>query len=472
VRAFHAIFLFRSRRDVQIPRVSEQIEQEPIMRFHRLSSVTLLPIALSIAGACGGSIDNSGQNGNTDAGPNGNNGDAGAPNADATTVDPDAAPSLPFPAFTPPNPPRVVTSNGPVMASPKFVPVYFANGNASQNMAVTDFMKKVGGTNYWAAAVTEYGVGTGTSTDPVQLLAADNPNASITDDDIQAWLSAKLNANDPAFPVPDENTIYALFYPASTSIDLQGSKSCQSFGGYHNNITLDQAHKGMDVAYAVLPDCGQFGNQSGLDALTGTTSHELIEAVTDPFPQTSPAYSQVDDGHFYWETFLGGGEVGDMCAQFQSSFTKFSELPYTVQRGWSNKAAKAGHDPCVPALQGEAYFNSYPVMNDTIKFAFGPQSINVKGVKIAQGQSATVELDLFSDAPTSGPWTVNATDLAAQRGQAPQLKFAFDKTQGQNGDRINMTITVVQASTRGHETFIVSSKLNGKSHIWLGVVGQ
>ncbi len=442
------------------------------MRVHSLSSISLLPVAISLSLACGGSIDNTGAT-NVDAGPNGNNGDAGAPTADGGPVELDAAPSLPFPAFTPPNPPRVVTSNGAVLKSPRFVPVFFASGDAKQNMAVTDFLKKVGGTNYWAAAVTEYGVGPGVSTDPVQLLAADNPAASITDDQIQGWLSAKLNANDPAFPKPDENTVYAIFYPASTDIDLQGSTSCQAFGGYHNNITLDGAHQGLDVAYAVMPDCGQFGKQTGLDALTGTTSHELIEAATDPYPQSSPAYSQVDDGHFYWETFLGGGENGDMCAQFSSSFTKFAELPYTVQRGWSNKAVKAGHDPCVPTQPGSVYFNSYPILNDNVPYSFGgPQTVNVKGVKIPNGQSATVELDLYSDAPTSGPWTVNAIDLAAQRGQAPQLKFAFDKTQGQNGDRINMTITVVAASTRNRETFIVSSKLNGESHIWLGVVGN
>lgn len=442
------------------------------MRVHSLSSIALLPVALSIAVACGGSIDSGANNTNKDAGAN-PNADAAVPTADATPVEIDAAPPVPFPAFTPSNSPLVVTSNGPVLKSPRWVPVYFANGDAKQNAAVTDYLKRVGATNYWAAAVTEYGVGPGVSTDPVQLLAADNPAASITDDTIQTWLAAKLNANDPAFPKPDENTIYAIFYPASTDIDLQGSTSCQSFGGYHNNITLDGAHQGLDVAYAVMPDCGQFGKQTGLDALTGTTSHELIEAVTDPYPSSRPAYSQVDDAHLYWETFLGGGENGDMCAQFSSSFTKFAELPYTVQRGWSNKAVRAGHDPCVPTQPGSVYFNSYPVLNDNVPYSFGgPQSVNVKGVKIPNGQSATVELDLYSDAPTSGPWTVNAVDLASQRGQAPQLKFAFDRKQGQNGDRINMTITVVAASARNRETFIVSSKLNGESHIWLGVVGN
>ena len=79
---------------------------------------------------------------------------------------------------------------------------------------------------------------------------------------------------------------------------------------------------------------------------------------------TSPAYPLTDDAHIYWVRALGGGETSDLCAQDPESFTEFDELPYVVQRSWSNKAASAGHDPCVPQLQGDVYFNAAPVMND------------------------------------------------------------------------------------------------------------
>ena len=399
-----------------------------------------------------------------------------------------------FPAFTPTDPPQVATLGGAVMATPKIVPVFFAGDDPTVVAAMTDFTKKVGQTDYWKAAAMEYGVGPATGGDPIQLTAPDNPPSTIDDSAIQAWLVAKLNADDPAFGTPDANTIYTLFYPQGVTVTLGGVQStgdagaeggtdaatppgaqasCTSFGGYHQNVVLDAAHGGKTIAYAVVPRCPNFGGLTGIDVLSGAGSHELLEAATDPFPLAKPAFVQVDDAHIYWETLLGGGEIGDMCAQFAGSFVKFPELPaYTVQRTWSNKAITAGQDPCVPVPAGQVYFNSLPVLNDTVPFSVQGQTINVKGVHIAAGQSATVELDLYSIAPTSGPWTVSAKDGNELRGQAAQLTFAFDKTTGQNGDKIQMTITVATANKRNRETFAVLSKLGGQTSMWVGLVGN
>ena len=81
-----------------------------------------------------------------------------------------------------------------------------------------------------------------------------------------------------------------------------------------------------------------------------------------------------------------------------------------MQRTWSNKAAPAGHDPCVPALPGEVYFNAAPVLNDNITVDVIGQTSRCKGVKIAVGETKTIEIDLFSDAATGGPWTVAVQD--------------------------------------------------------------
>lgn len=454
----------------------------------------------TLAAACGSTADNPAHDaadGGSDAGP--------------TTTEGGAADgSVPYPAFFPPSPPQVQSYGGNVLKAPKITPVFFSKDDGATTDAVTDFVSKVGATKYWSAINTEYGVGAATSTAPIKLTAADDPNTTIDDTDIQAWLAAKLNGDDPAFGTADNNTLYALFYPAGITITLGGtpttggdggvdsgalddagdvdagvdagtdsgarpprvSKSCQSFGGYHGNITLDAAHGNRAVAYAVMPRCATFGNLSGLDALTGTTAHELVEAATDPYPQgMNPAYAAVDDEHIYWETFLGGGEIGDMCAQDNRNFLKFPELPlYTVQRSWSNKAAKAGHDPCVPAIAGSVYFNTAPRFTSDVPFSFGGQTAMVKGIQIAAGKTGVVELDAFSDGPTGGTWTVSAKDQAALFGQTPQLTFAFDKTEVQNGDKVKMTITVVTASKRNHETFVVESKLGTNTNIWIGEV--
>jgi hypothetical protein len=67
------------------------------------------------------------------------------------------------------------------------------------------------------------------------------------------------------------------------------------------------------------PNCaGCLGGLAAVDALTGTSSHELCEAITDPVPG-SGWYDNHD------------GEIGDICAW---SFKNVAG--YTVQLEWSN----------------------------------------------------------------------------------------------------------------------------------------
>jgi hypothetical protein len=391
-----------------------------------------------------------------------------------TTPPPDMMPPpdmvpVPFPAPHP-DAPQVVTGGGPTDSTPVFVPVVWASDDATLKMQIEDFVNKVGGTNYWSAATKEYGVGAGTSTMPVEV--SEVPAAMISDGDIQTWLAGKLNADDPAFPKPTSGTIYTLFYPAGVTISLQGGGgggvSCQDFGGYHSDLSLDAQHNSMQVAYAVIPRCDSFGMLNGIDAITGTASHELIEAATDPFPMDNPAYGGVDDNHAYWEFALGGGETGDMCAQFPGSFTMFPELNYTVQRTWSNASAAAGHDPCVPVPQGEIYFNSAPELPDTIGTRVG----NIPGVLVPVGMTKTIPLDLFSDADTGGVWTVSVKDYASLTGGTSSFQFTTDKNSGKNGDRIMLTIKSLSQTRTHHGTFIVLSHRSGVTHYWFGFIGQ
>ena len=368
--------------------------------------------------------------------------------------------------------PKIVTYGGPVLSAPKVYPVFFPGDNAAIVNSVTDFYNKVGPSNYWTATVSEYGVGALSSGAAIQLDVPDKAPASTSDDAIQTWLAGKLNNNDPAFPVPDANTIIALNYPAGTGIDLQGSKSCQEFLGYHSNLTLDAAHGNMDVAYLVIPRCNmQQTGMNDLDAITDTGSHELVEAATDPYPQTNGAYGQVDNNHIYWLFALGGGENGDMCAQNYGAAYNDPQIGYVVQRAWSNKAAGASHDPCVPAAAGP-YFNSAPLLNDTITIGGGGQSIKVKGVQIPVGSTKVVEIDLFSDAKTSGPWQVEAHDLNEFMGGQPTLKFAFDAPGGQNGQKLHLSITPTKSNQYKSEVFFVVSTLGNVTNSWIGIVGN
>ena len=126
---------------------------------------------------------------------------------------------------------------------------------------------------------------------------------------LQGWISAGIVAPVTA------NRLYFIYTDINVKVIMGGSSSCTSFCGYHNNIGA--------TYYAVMPfpNCaGCLGGLSALDAITGTSSHELCEAITDPVPG-SGWYDQLN------------GEIGDICAW------KFKKLAgYNVQLEWSNKA--------------------------------------------------------------------------------------------------------------------------------------
>jgi hypothetical protein len=99
------------------------------------------------------------------------------------------------------------------------------------------------------------------------------------------------------------------------SLVLGGSKSCQAFCGYH-----DQIDGKLFYAAMPYPNCnGCLGSLSTFEALTSTSSHELCEAITDPIP----GEGWYDDAN---------GEIGDICA-WQTRLVG----EYTVQLEWSNK---------------------------------------------------------------------------------------------------------------------------------------
>ena len=63
------------------------------------------------------------------------------------------------------------------------------------------------------------------------------------------------------------------------------------------------------------------------------TSHEIIEAATDPIPGNNPAF-QVTDPSNSWIAL--GGEVADLCSRGDDS-RAFREAGFVVTRSWSKK---------------------------------------------------------------------------------------------------------------------------------------
>jgi hypothetical protein len=364
--------------------------------------------------------------------------------------------------------PRALTNPGPVVKAPKIVGITF-QGDSLQADVDTFVTQIVAATSYWSGATAEYGVGPLTALGPQHM--AETAAATLADTDVQQWLTTKINAGG-GFPQPDADTLYVIFYPDTTTVTMGGGSLCQQFQGYHSDYALTPG--GQFVTYAVIGRCPPpVMGLAEIDEVTAEASHEIIEMVTDPLPLDQPAYLTVDADHMGWALVGGGGEIGDLCAAFPDSFYKPTGLTSLVQRVWSNAAAMAGHDPCEPD-GASPNFNSAPVLADKIAVIGSPiGSFTTKGAKIAVGSSKTIELDLYSDAPTSGPWKVSVLDVtSAFFGQAPALSFTMDKKQGQNGDKIQLTIKALAKSSLGASPFWIQNDLGGVTTVWIGLVGN
>lgn len=388
------------------------------------------------------------------------------------------APSTVYPAPHPPLPQLVNKAGGKVLATPKVMLIVYPG--YEHTAGLQQFSQVLGGSNYWAATTKEYGVGPITYTGTKELTGETAPT-TIADKDVETFIAGKLAAGE--LGPPDTSTVYTIVYPETTKITssgagIGGGSSCSSFGGYHSDTPVKVDGKTSNYAFAVMPTCASFGAMTGIDEVTGAMSHELIEAATDPFPSTrngaDSAFATVDDDHFIW-LLLGGTESSDLCVAETDAFVKVPELGFTAQRSWSNAAAKQGHEPCVPATK-DPYFQSGPVLNEDVTMTlppnFGGQDVATKGVTIAVGQQKTIEVDLFSDAATSGPWTVSAEDSLAKLGGATTLDFAWDRTKGVNGEKLHLTISVKGASTfvPGAHPFAIVSTLGGRKNVWPGLV--
>lgn len=125
---------------------------------------------------------------------------------------------------------------------------------------------------------------------------------------IQSWIANKT------VPAPTDNTLYFVYLPPNVlSIMPSGDLSCSQFCGYHNAIG--------NVYYAVVPyvSCnGCVFPGDFLDTLTEVSSHELVEAITDPALNA------------WWDSATGN-EIGDICNRQTERLGGFM-----IQSEWSN----------------------------------------------------------------------------------------------------------------------------------------
>jgi hypothetical protein len=218
--------------------------------------------------------------------------------------------------------PLLTYRNGPLLTNVEVFTVFWGaawqdatnSATAKQMNEFFDFVL----TSKLMDQLTEYNVegktiGHGTRAGSLTLPTSE-PGAKVQDLAIQKMLQAEIAAG--TLPAKTANSLYFVFLPPGTQVELSGSASCSDFCGYHD-ATSD------NVFYAAMPypNCtGCEGGLAELDALTSTSSHELCEAITDPIP----GQGWYDDAN---------GEIGDICAWKTKKLGQ-----YTVQMEWSNTA--------------------------------------------------------------------------------------------------------------------------------------
>jgi hypothetical protein len=181
---------------------------------------------------------------------------------------------------------------------------------------------------------TNQTIGRGSFAGQIAITPA-NTATDLKDSQVQAELDGQINAG--VLPKPDADTLFMVFFPPGVGIafDDGSGASCSAFCAYHEDFV---SKTNGNVFYGVMPDLGgacSFGcgfAGSKFNNLTDVTSHELIEAITDPFPTpgSQPAFPQA------WNT-TDGQEIGDLCSGNSGQLTA-GDATYVLQQEFDNKA--------------------------------------------------------------------------------------------------------------------------------------
>ncbi|KAJ3142552.1 hypothetical protein HK101_003295, partial [Irineochytrium annulatum] len=223
--------------------------------------------------------------------------------------------------------------NGPVIANVQINPIYY--GNANYQAEMNAYYKGVAGSSYitW---LSEYNT-------PTQTIGAGtfgssyvepSPAAKGTLDDaknIQPYLRSLVSKG---VIKPSANAYFPIHFAPGYTITMQGSASCSVFCAYHGTIDVSDISSTKYLYYGVMPDqggscAGGCGTSSAMvNNLRSVSSHELVEAITDPAVGLDVLSWYNDQS----------GEIGDLCNGKQTTIKGTDGASYTSQQQWDDKA--------------------------------------------------------------------------------------------------------------------------------------
>ena len=276
--------------------------------------------------------------------------------------------------------PQLSKQGGPVLASMKLVTIVAQNDMLAPDLQA--FGDALVGSQWWQQVASAWEIGAATS----QSVVGPAITADVTEAEMIGYIQARIAAGAPT---PDGNTLYLLYLP--DAVHISGPLP---FTAYH--APFPAAGKGIGDGWAVVSRAKPFGGgETQLEELTRLASHEVAEAATDPTYAgwSLGAAPKVPWKAPVWDVYQVPGPIenGDLC-EGARVLEKTGAATWQYQRIFSNVAAAAGGDPCIPPT-GDTYYNV---------------STALDWYPLVAGTTLSIPVTGWSTAKT-GDWLLNAS---------------------------------------------------------------
>ena len=290
---------------------------------------------------------------------------------------------------------------------------------------------------WWDAVGSEYGIAAAAGSVHVTGPAI---TGNLTYAQMATYISDLISAGDA--PATDGNKMYLLYLPAGIAAVIGGvpNDGCSPQG-------IHGSYLGHNDSMAWVQNCPSMGARSTVQIQTLIGSHEVIESATDAIPgmgftfgrppQMSPWNSSV--WYSYESSATSYTEVGDLCEG--TAITIGGNL---FQRSYSNRAALAGGDPCVPAIAAP-YYNTttgsewYPATAGTVL------DVSVTGWSTAATDDWFVGRFVRSQSDSTQTWGMRLEALDGRTTSVGGSTFPL----ANNGSMLTFHIAVPSNATSG-----------------------
>ncbi len=197
-------------------------------------------------------------------------------------------------------------------------------------------------------------------------------------------------------------------------------RDVHEFFGLRQGTTWAPASTAV-ASHIVVPRCAPGKGQTQTDAFTTALSTMVVSAATDPVQSMTFTATGWAGGFDTRTRELMLGEEVAPCAQLPAVTP--AGVSQAISRSWSNAAAAAYHDPCLPAAARTTWpYRSPPTAS--------PSTASPRRRARARRHEEDLRRAALSDGPTGGPWNLKAFSTTG----SSSFTYALDANTGSNGD--------------------------------------